>query len=253
MRLLDAVLTLVLFTHAAAALPDGEHKHARKSAHAISSDEHAFGREGDPKKVSRTVSVGMDDQMRFTPDALAVKQDETVRFRIRNSGKTMHEMVLGTMDELKKHAELMRKHSGMEHDEPYMAHVAPGKTETMVWQFTKPGEFHYGCLVAGHFEAGMVGRIRVAAASGEDQRKKAAPPAQSSAMSEGEVRKVDKDAKKITIKHGPLQNLDMPAMTMVFQVADPAMLNQVKSGDKVNFRAEKIGGAYALTKIEPAK
>jgi len=73
------------------------------------------------------------------------------------------------------------------------------------------------------------------------------------ALSDGEVRKVDKDAKKITIKHGPLANLDMPAMTMVFQVKDPAMLDQVKAGDKVKFQAEKVGGAFTVTKIEPAK
>jgi Cu/Ag efflux protein CusF len=74
----------------------------------------------------------------------------------------------------------------------------------------------------------------------------------SGAPSEGEVRKVDKDAKKITIKHGPLQNLDMPAMTMVFQVKDPAMLEQVKAGDKVKFQAEKVGGALTVTAIEKA-
>ena len=72
------------------------------------------------------------------------------------------------------------------------------------------------------------------------------------ALSDGEVRKVDKDAKKITIKHGPLANLDMPAMTMVFQVKDPAMLDQVKAGDKVKFQAEKVGGAFTVTRIEPA-
>lgn len=71
------------------------------------------------------------------------------------------------------------------------------------------------------------------------------------ALSQGEIRKVDKDAKKITIKHGPLVNLDMPAMTMVFQVKDPALLNKVKTGDKVKFRAEKEGGAYLVTRIEP--
>ena len=75
---------------------------------------------------------------------------------------------------------------------------------------------------------------------------------QSGAMVEGEVRKVDKDAKKITLRHGPLQNLDMPAMTMVFQVKDPAMLDQVKAGDKVKFQAEKIGGGYRIIRIEPA-
>lgn len=72
-------------------------------------------------------------------------------------------------------------------------------------------------------------------------------------MTQGEVRKVDKDARKITIKHEPLQNLDMPAMTMVFQIKDPALLDRVKAGDKVRFRAEKIDGTYAVTKIEPAK
>ena len=72
-------------------------------------------------------------------------------------------------------------------------------------------------------------------------------------LSEGEVRKVDKSAKKITIKHGPLANLDMPPMTMVFQVKDPAMLDKVKAGDKVKFQAEKIGAAYTVTRIEPVK
>ena len=141
----------------------GEKPHAKKDTKPISMDETPFGREGDSKKVSRTVTVDMSDKMRFTPRELTIKQGETVRFRVKNSGQVMHEMVLGTMEELKKHAEMMKKHPGMEHDEPYMAHVAPGKTETMVWQFTKPGEFHYGCLVPGHFEAGMIGRVRVVA------------------------------------------------------------------------------------------
>jgi Cu/Ag efflux protein CusF len=74
-----------------------------------------------------------------------------------------------------------------------------------------------------------------------------------SAMADGEIRKVDKDAKKITIKHGPLQKLEMPAMTMVFQVKDPALLERVKAGDKIKFDAEKIGGAFTVTKIEPAQ
>ncbi|HKU45842.1 MAG TPA: copper-binding protein [Burkholderiales bacterium] len=72
------------------------------------------------------------------------------------------------------------------------------------------------------------------------------------ALVEGEVRRVDKDAKKITIKHGAMPKLDMPAHTMVFQVKDPAMLEQVKAGDKVRFDAEKVGGAFMLVKIEKA-
>jgi len=76
---------------------------------------------------------------------------------------------------------------------------------------------------------------------------------QNEALSEGEVRKVDMDAQKITIKHGPLVNLDMPAMTMVFHVTDPAMLQQIKPGDKIKFRAESLGGVLTVTKIEPAR
>jgi Cu/Ag efflux protein CusF len=81
----------------------------------------------------------------------------------------------------------------------------------------------------------------------------AAAPVLAQQVAEGEIRKVDKEAKKLTIKHGPLPALDMPAMTMVFQVQDPAMLEQVKAGDKVKFVAEKLGGAFTVTKIEAAK
>jgi Cu/Ag efflux protein CusF len=71
-----------------------------------------------------------------------------------------------------------------------------------------------------------------------------------SALADGEVRKVDKEAGKITLKHGPIANLDMPSMSMVFRVKDPAMLDQVKPGDTVKFAAEKIGGQYTVTRIE---
>lgn len=72
-------------------------------------------------------------------------------------------------------------------------------------------------------------------------------------MSSGEVRKVDKPSGKVTIKHGPLDNLGMPAMTMVFRVKDPAMLDQMKKGDKINFVAEKVNGAFTVIQAEPAK
>ena len=74
--------------------------------------------------------------------------------------------------------------------------------------------------------------------------------AQTSGLADGEIRKVDREAKKLTIKHGPIPNLDMPPMTMVFQVKDPAMLERVKAGDKIKFSAEKVGGAYTVTSIE---
>ncbi|GAB7547733.1 copper-binding protein [Cupriavidus sp. 8B] len=73
------------------------------------------------------------------------------------------------------------------------------------------------------------------------------------AMSEGEVKKVDVSAGKLTIKHGPLTNLDMDAMTMVFRVKDPAMLIQVKEGDKIKFAAEKVNGALTVTTLQVQK
>ena|SRR6476646_5201378 len=123
----------------------------------------AVGRAGDPKKVSRTIDLDMSDAMRFAPAELAVKQGETVRFRLKNTGKVMHEMVLGTMRDLEAHAETMKKDPSMHHHgAANIVHVAPGRTAALVWQFTNAGEFHYGCLVPGHFEAGMRGSIKVA-------------------------------------------------------------------------------------------
>lgn len=72
-------------------------------------------------------------------------------------------------------------------------------------------------------------------------------------LSAGEVKQIDKSAGKITIKHGPLPNLEMPAMTMVFRVKEPAMLDQVKAGDKITFLAEKVNGTITVTQLELAK
>jgi len=104
--------------------------------------------------------------MRFTPDRIQVKQGETVKISIRNEGQVMHEFVLGTKKELDNHAALMMKFPGMEHSEPYMAHVAPGKTGEITWTFNRPGDFDFACLIAGHYQAGMVGKVKVVAASG---------------------------------------------------------------------------------------
>ncbi len=135
--------------------------HAKKAVDYSKAEEMAFGRAGNPAKAVRTIQVGMDDSMHFTPGDLVVKRGETIRFVVRNDGKVMHEMVIGTMKELKEHADLMKKFPGMEHDEPYMAHVAPGKRGELVWQFTRAGDFHYACLIPGHLEAGMIAKIAV--------------------------------------------------------------------------------------------
>lgn len=140
-----------------------EKSHSKKFSAAQLAEEKPFGKAGDPQKVTRTITFHMTDKMRFDPSQITVKQGETIRFVARNNGKIMHEMVIGTMKDLKEHAEQMKKFPGMEHDEPYMAHVAPGKSEEIIWQFTKAGEFDFACLIAGHFDAGMVGKIRVVA------------------------------------------------------------------------------------------
>ncbi len=154
----------VLALAAPHAFAHGDKAHS-KANQPISTEVHPWGRQGDPKKVTRTINISMSDTMRFTPDAINVKQGETIRFVVKNSGKIMHEMVIGTKEELAKHAEQMKKHPNMEHDEPYMAHVATGKKVDLVWHFSNPGAFEFACLIAGHFEAGMKGSITVVAAA----------------------------------------------------------------------------------------
>ena len=155
------LLVLAILGHAGGTFAHGDSKPSKSESRAISAEEYPFGREGSARKATRTVRVGMADTMRFSPSELTVKRGETVKFVVRNNGKVLHEMVIGTMKELKAHAEMMKKHPGMEHDEPYMAHVRPGKTESIVWQFTNEGTFYFGCLVPGHFEAGMIGKVEV--------------------------------------------------------------------------------------------
>jgi Cu(I)/Ag(I) efflux system periplasmic protein CusF len=92
----------------------------------------------------------------------------------------------------------------------------------------------------------------VAAQNGHDHSH-GASTAQTEAMSDGEVRRIDKATRKITLRHGPLTNLDMPSMTMVFEVRDPLLLDKVKAGDKVKFTADKVNGTFVITAIEPAK
>ena len=129
----------------------------------VKKEQREWGIAGDAKAVTRTITFNMSDNMRFTPDRIDVKQGDTIRFVIKNTGKVMHEMVIGTKKELDEHAALMVKFPGMEHDEPYMAHVGPGKSSQMIWTFNKAGNFDFACLIAGHYQAGMVGKINVAA------------------------------------------------------------------------------------------
>lgn len=155
---LVAILT-TMSVIAAGALAHGKGRHAGKAAEL----EHAaaLGRPGDSKKVTRTIDVEMSDSMRFSPAKIELKRGETIRFRVTNVGHVKHEMVLGTLKELKEHAALMLKFPDMEHADPNEASVEPGQTGELIWEFTKSGEFDFACLQAGHFEAGMRGHLLV--------------------------------------------------------------------------------------------
>lgn len=126
-------------------------------------DSAAIGLPGKPEKVTRTVMIDMSDDMRFSPDRVSVTQGETIRFVVKNSGKIPHEMVLGTEKDLQEHYELMKKFPEMEHADENMVTVQPGATGEIVWQFTTSGTIHFGCLLPGHYEAGMKGSVNVKA------------------------------------------------------------------------------------------
>ena len=128
----------------------------------MSHEEHdgAAGKPGDPAKVSRTIKVTMSDNMRFTPSLINVKAGETVRFSVRNTGKAPHEMVIGSKAELQEHAAMMRAQPKMKHVESNMLSLNPGKRGDIVWQFDRAGTVDFACLVPGHMEAGMVGKVK---------------------------------------------------------------------------------------------
>ncbi len=160
-RALAAALGASLLAAASPALAHEKAGHAGHAAAPTRKDQQLWGIAGEPKEVRRTIAITMTDDMRFTPSSIDVKQGETVRFVVRNQGKVLHEMVIGTKQALEEHAALMQKFPTMEHDEPHMAHVAAGKRGELVWKFNRAGDFDFACLIPGHYQAGMVGKIKV--------------------------------------------------------------------------------------------
>ncbi len=160
LRALLAAACLALPVAAAAHTAHADH---RAKAAATVKEQKPWGIAGEAREARRTITITMGDDMRFSPALIEVREGETVRLAVRNAGKAMHELVIGTRQELDAHAALMEKFPNMEHDEPYMAHVPPGRTGTIVWHFNRPGEFDFACLVAGHYAAGMAGKIKVLA------------------------------------------------------------------------------------------
>lgn len=119
------------------------------------------GTPGESAEVDRTIEVSMNDRMRFDPESIRVEAGQTVRFAVKNNGQQPHEMVIGSIDELKAHAEQMREQPDMEHDEPNMIRLDAGESGEIVWHFPSAGEVDFACLIPGHLEAGMKGTIDV--------------------------------------------------------------------------------------------
>jgi uncharacterized cupredoxin-like copper-binding protein len=146
-------------------LAGGAHAHGNKEhpapTQAVKKEQKAWGIAGEVKSARRTIEVRMLDTMRFVPERITVRRGETIRFVVKNTGQALHEFVIGTKAENETHAALMLKFPGMEHDEPYMAHVPAGQTGQIVWTFNRAGEFEFACLIAGHYQAGMRGLITV--------------------------------------------------------------------------------------------
>ena len=130
---------------------------------ALSHEHHgsfSAGEPGDPNKPARTIEIALSE-MAYEPSTITVKRGEQIRFVLRNVGKEDHEFLLATTKENLAHAEVMKKHPHMEHDDPNGVRLAPNKTAEIVWKFTKPGTFEFSCLIPDHRDYGMVGHLTV--------------------------------------------------------------------------------------------
>lgn len=162
MKIIQSTLLFAALLVSSVVMAHGDEEHAKKPG-PVKMEQKEWGIAGSAKGVTRTVEVQMLDSMRFSPDKIDVKSGETIKFVLKNTGTTLHEFVIGTKKENEEHAALMLKFPNMEHSEPYMAHVPAGKQGEIIWKFNKVGEFDFACLMAGHYQAGMVGKITVAA------------------------------------------------------------------------------------------
>jgi len=127
----------------------------------------------------------------------------------------------------------------MEHDDPNSVRLDEGASGEVIWTFSNAGTFEFACLIPGHYEAGMHGPITVAETVTQNDAD----------FSTGTIKKIDAKAGKVTIIHGPLPKLDMPAMTMVFR-ADEAMIAKMSEGTELEFVAERVEGKLTVTAIK---
>ena len=158
MKTVHFIAACALAASVSASFAHGNNAHASGP---VVKEQKPWGIAAETREAQRTITIEMTDDMRFSPSHFSVKKGETLRLRVVNKGLLMHEMVLGTRASLDEHAQMMLKFPTMEHGEPYMAHVLPGKSDDLVWNFNRAGSFDFACLIPGHYEAGMRGTITV--------------------------------------------------------------------------------------------
>lgn len=129
--------------------------------HATGSEQSVVGKPTTSAKVSRTIKILLNDNMRITPEKIVVQKGEIIKFAVTNQGKVRHELVIGSAQELKEHAEMMKQMPDMKHSEANQVILEPGKNGFMVWQFSDAGTLQMACFESGHSEAGMKGEISV--------------------------------------------------------------------------------------------
>ncbi|APX90558.1 hypothetical protein BV394_13215 [Brevirhabdus pacifica] len=246
MKYLMMAMALVITAGAAFAAGSGDHGHA---------EGHAMGRPGTAQQVTREVEITMietDGGMAYEPAALEIAQGETLRLKVRNAGEMPHEIVLDTPAKNAEHGALMARFPEMEHEDPHALRLEPGAEGEIVWTFETAGTFEFACLIPGHAEAGMRGPITVSApapaqAQAQAQAAAAVPAA---VFTKGTVKKLDKAKSKVTIIHEELVTLDMPAMTMVFEVPDATIFARLSEGQKIEFVADRVKGKLTVTGLK---
>lgn len=234
--------TTLAFALTGPAFAAGNHEGGHGDDDAAMAKEMMVGMPGDPAKVTRTIDVTMreaeDGGMLFEPKSLDIVEGETIRFNVVNNGELEHEFVIDTMMGNAEHKEAMAK-MDMEHDDPNSVRLDSGASGEVVWTFSNTGSFEFACLIPGHYDSGMHGPIVVGEQLAQADVEYAT----------GTIKKIDAEAGKVTIIHGPLVALDMPAMTMVFR-ADEEMIAKMSEGQDIEFVADRINGKLTVTNLK---
>lgn len=234
--------TAFSFALAAPVFAAGAHSGGHDGDHAADHDaKMLIGTPGKAEDVDRTLDVTMretdDGEMIFEPAEFDINPGETIRFNVKNDGELEHEFVIDTVEQNVVHKAMMAEYD-MEHDDPNSVRLDEGESGEVIWTFANEGTFEFACLIPGHYESGMHGPITVT-------QKMAQADVE---YTKGTITKVDTKGGKVTIDHGPLLNLDMPAMKMVFR-ADEEKIAKMAEGQNIEFVAEPVKGKLTVTQL----